>query len=354
MKKTSLFFALSAIVLFGSCETEINEQESNIVEDLEIEEKTAFYNNKEYFLVANRGSSTVSVFNAKTTEFLEDITLPDEGAQPTYLAHSRFNNSFYVGDFANKKVLYYNASTFELQGEIAIEEGAFHMWINDYSRQLWVNNIVSKTTSVIDLKTNTVLKNIPLPTQEEIPGLTSNAVQHDVVISPSGFAAYVTILDGPDRSYVVMYNTRTLAYVKHEVVGGDGHLLPVGAKIYVPSQNSNEITVFSRFNLRRLGEIPFDSAHGVTNSRRFVFTTGIADNKIGVIDRFRNNVVSEIETEFNIPHNLAINRRGSILFLAHSGATASKVVFYNVKRNGRLEKMSDFDSGVNPFGVLRY
>jgi len=199
-----------------------------------------------------------------------------------------------------------------------------------------------------------IIKNIPLPTQEEIPGLTSNAVQHDVVISPSGFAAYVTILDGPDRSYVVMYNTRTLAYVKHEVVGGDGHLLPVGAKIYVPSQNSNEITVFSRFNLRRLGEIPFDSAHGVTNSRRFVFTTGIADNKIGVIDRFRNNVVSEIETEFNIPHNLAINRRGSILFLAHSGATASKVVFYNVKRNGRLEKMSDFDSGVNPFGVLRY
>ncbi len=351
MKKIILLLMFGvALVISNSCETEeINRSNSNP----EITDKAHYYNDSEYFLVANRGSSTVSIFNAKTTDFINEITLPDEGAQPTYLAHSRRNKMVYVGDFSNRKVVYYDDSSFEFKGEIEIEEGAFHMWINNYANQLWVNNIVSKTTSVIDLNTNTVLKNISLPT-EEIPELTENAVQHDVVISPSGFAAYVTILDGSDKSYVVMYNTQTLEYIKHEVVGGDAHLLPVGRRLYVPAQNDNTITVLSRFNLNSQKEIPFASAHGITNSRRHVFVTGIADNKVGVLDRYRNKVISEIDTEYNIPHNLAVNRRGNILFLSHSGGTATKVVFYKVKRNGTLSKLSEYDSGINPFGVLRY
>ncbi|WP_109438741.1 YncE family protein [Aquimarina sp. AU119] len=354
MKKIFLVLVFSAFI-FNSCEKEPVERESNALENLDTEAngKFGYYGNNNYFLVANRGASTVSIFNGRTTEFVEEITLPDEGAQPTYLAYSRYNNSFYVGDFTNRKLVYYDASSFEFQGEIEIEEGAFHMWINDYAGQLWVNNIVSKSTSVIDLRTNTVLQNLPLP-NDEIPELTENAVQHDVTISPSGYAAYVTVLDGPDKSYVVMYNTRTLEYIKHEVVGGDAHLLPVGGKLYVPAQNANTLTVFSRFNLRKLGEIPFSSTHGISNNRRFVFTTGIADNKIGVIDRFRNKVISEIDTDFNTPHNLAVNRRGDILFLAHSGGSATKVVFYKIRRNGMLKKLSDFDSGLNPFGVLSY
>jgi len=355
MKKIVLLLVLGTVViLFHSCETEIITLENETLNTEKIntvDEKSFSF--REFFLVANRGSGTVSVFNAKNTKFITEITLPNQGAQPTYLAHSRRNNSVYVGDFANRKVVYYDANSFELQGEIEIEEGAFHMWINENVNQLWINNIISKSTSVIDLKSNTVLKNIQLPI-DEIPELPENAEQHDVVISPSGYAAYVTILDGPDRSYVVMYNTRTLQYIKHEVVGGDAHLLPVGTRLYVPAQNDNSVTVFNRFNLNNLGKIPFDSAHGIISSRKFVFTTGIADNKIGVIGRFNNRVISEIETEFNTPHNLAVNRRGNILFLAHSGGSATKVVFYKVSRNGRLQKLSDFDSGLNPFGVLRY
>ncbi len=350
MKKAFLFLTIS-LFFFFSCETEIVETEGTAIEQQEeILEKSK---RKNYFLVANRGSGTVSVFNARTTAFIQDINMPDDNAQPTYLAHSKFNNSIYVGDFANRKVVYFDANSFEIKGEIEIEEGAFHMWINDRAGQLWINNIVSKTTSVIDLRTNSLIENISLPT-DEIPELTENAVQHDVTISQSGFAAYVTILDGSDKSYVVMYNTRTLEYMRHEEVGGDAHLLSVSGKIYVPAQNDNKITVFSRFNLRTLDEIPFEATHGVTNSNRFVFTTGISNNKIGVISRFTNNVVSQIDTEFDTPHNLAVNKRGNILFLAHSGASATKVVFYKVRRNGTLKKLSDYDSGINPFGVLEY
>ncbi len=358
MKKNILFLAFGFIALFffNACENETTLLEAEpVTEEYQDEalDGRFGYSNQEYFLVANRGSSTVSVFDGKNTNFIQEITLPDAGAQPTYLAYSRRNNAVYVGDFANRKVVYYDADSFNLLGEIEIQEGAFHMWINNRVNQLWVNNIVSKTTSVIDLRSNSVIANLPLPVND-IPELTGSAVQHDVVISPSGFAAYVTILDGPTTSYVVMYNTRTLEYIRHEVVGGDAHLLPVGPRLYVPTQEDGKLNIFSRFNLRRLGEVPFSSTHGITNSRRFVFTTGIADNKIGVVNRFNNRIVSEIDTDFNIPHNLAVNRRGNILFLAHSGGAATKVVFYKVKKNGKLQKLSDFDSGLNPFGVLSY
>ncbi|WP_108869695.1 YncE family protein [Aquimarina aquimarini] len=349
MKKISLLLALGFIIaLISSCEKESIQKEEN-----SLTSEKSYYYNQEYFLVANRGSSTVSVFNGKTTDLITEITLPDAGAQPTYLAHSKRNNAVYVGDFANKKIVYYDANTFKMKGEIAIQEGAFHMWINERANQLWVNNIVSKTTSVIDLRSNSLIDNLSLPTNE-IPELTENAVQHDVTISPSGYAAYVTILDGPDKSYVVMYNTSTLEYLKHETVGGDAHILPVGYNLYVPAQNDNKLTVFNRFNLNKKQEISYNSTHGIIASYRHVFTTGIANKKIGVINRYTNEVISEIDTDYNIPHNLAVNKKGTILFLAHSGASATKVVFYSVNNNGSLQKKSEYDSGLNPFGVLYY
>ncbi len=356
MKKQLLFLALITFGLFLiGCGTETLEKEINDTssekQNQELNSKKK--NKKNYFLVANRGSSTISVFNAKTTGFIQDITLPDIGAQPTYLAYSKRNNRFYVGDFSNSKVLYYDANSFELQGEITIQEGAFHMWLNDYAGQLWVNNIVSKTTSVIDLSTNTLIQNIPLPTNE-IPELTENAVQHDVTISSNGQAAYVTVLDGSSTSYVVMYDTNTLNYIEHEVVGGDAHLLSLDDNIYVPSQNAGEITVLNGSNLNTLSLIPFEAAHGITSSGKFVFTTGISVNKLGVININTNQVVAEIDTEFNIPHNVEVDRKGKTLFVSHSGGTSTKVSFYKIKGNGSLVKLSDYNSGLNPFGVLEF
>ncbi len=351
MKKSIEFLFLLVLIMFSSsCEKENIKVENtaNLEANLEYRDSK-----QDYFLVANRGSGTISVFDGKSTDYVTDITLPDEGAQPTYLAYSENNEAVYVGDFVNNKVVYYDAESFEYKGEIAIEAGAFHLWINDEVDQLWVNNIVSKTTSVIDLNTNTVVGTIPLPTSE-ISELTESAVQHDVTISPNGLAAYITVLDGPDKSYVVMYNTNTLEYIRHREVGGDAHLLSVGEELYVPSQNAGEISVLDIVSLDLLDEIPFGSAHGVTNSKKFVFTTGIGDNKVGVIKSKTGELVEEIDTDYNTPHNLAVDNKGKTLFLSHSGGTSTKIVFYKVKGNGMLMKTSEYDSGLNPFGVLYY
>ena len=355
--KKSIFAVFLLTILYYSCQTEeLTTQSENETEELSTEDQqkiSQYVGGFKYFLVANRGSGTVSVFDAKSTEFVRDIRLPDATAQPTYLAHSRRNNSIYVGDFANQKIVYYNARTFQKKGEISIGEGAFHLWANDFVGQLWVNNIVSKTTSVINLRTNKVINTLSLPTIE-IPELTENAVQHDVTISLNGRFAYVTILDGPDLSYVVQYDTRTQRYLKHETVGGDAHLLATIRDLYVPSQVDGEITVFDSRKLVKKDEVNFPSSHGVASSLKYIFTTGIEDQKVGVINRFTNEVVSTVDSPFVIPHNVATNFRSNIVFLAHSGAEQTMVSFFDVAKNGEITLRSSYASGLNPFGVLSY
>jgi len=186
-------------------------------------------------------------------------------------------------------------------------------------------------------------------------GIGSEAVQHDVVLSTDGSKAFVTILDGESKSYIAMYDTETLLFEKSVEIGGDGHLLPVGDKIYAPAQNGNSVTVFGDDDLMEIDDVMFSSAHGIIASDDFVFVTGIADKKIGVINPSENNkVIADIDTDFNTPHNLAVSSDGKTLMVSHSGGMATKVVFYSVAEDGKLSKLSEADSGTNPFGVLRY
>lgn len=308
-------------------------------------------NEMEYFLVANRGSSTVSVFDASTLQKSMDITLPDAGADPTYLAFSDERGMFYVGDFANQKVLVYDATDFSLKNTIPIQEGAFHMWASDAADQLWVNNIVSKTTSVIDLNSNTVVQTLGLPTNEI--SLGADASQHDVIISPNGSYAYITVLDGADKSYVVQYNTSTYAYMGHAMIGGDAHLMVKGDKLFAPSQNGNAITVFNPSDLSVEETISITGPHGVAVNDNYFFSANLPDKSIGVIDLSNYNVVNTVAADYDVPHNLATNASGNRLFLSHSGETSTKVVFYEIS-GSNLSKISEQDSGTNPFGVLYF
>ncbi|MEW7279847.1 hypothetical protein ABW636_14735 [Aquimarina sp. 2201CG1-2-11] len=350
MKKFILFIAIGFIAaLQNSCQ---NEELLNPEESIEIIDKQNSYS-KEYFLVANRGSGTISVFDAKTTRFIRNIKLPDSNAEPTYLAHSKTHNRLYVGDFANKKILYFNAKNFRLKGEIKIKKGALHMALNKQANQLWVNNIISKKTTIIDLNSNSVIKNIKLPF-DKIKRLTTNAVQHDITINPVGKKAYISILDGLNKSYIVAYDTKTFKYIDHKVVGGGARLLSVKSKLYVSSKEDNKLSVFRNQNLNLISNIPFKSAHGIASSDDYIFTTGIKNNKLAVIDRKNNRIISRKNTAYGRPHNLAVNSNGNRLFVSHSDPNATQVVFYKVKRNGTLQKISQYDSGLNPYGVLYY
>lgn len=306
--------------------------------------------NNEYFLVANRGSGTVTVFDAKTQTFLKEIALPESGAQPTYLVHSEEQGRIYVGDFVNQQIVVYDDESFAPIGTIAIQEGAFHMMLSDVVDQLWVNNIVSKTISVVDLNTHTVSETISLPTNI---GLTENAVQHDVTLSSDGMYAYVTILDGSDTSYVVQYKTSDYSYVRHTTVGGDAHLQIVGSDLYVPSQEDGLISIFSQNDLTQKATLTFEGTHGVATVGNYFFTAGLPSQTLGVFNVTNNQLISLVDADYAVPHNLAVSADGNYVFVSHSGGAATQVVFYQ-NNNGILTKINDYNSGTNPFGVLYF
>ncbi|MCB0807269.1 MAG: hypothetical protein KDC05_15835 [Bacteroidales bacterium] len=338
MKKIILAFAVLATVL-SSCKKD----EDNNSQPMSTQ--------SEYFLVANRGSSTVTVFDASTLNKEMDITLPGTGADPTYLAYSKERAMFYVGDFANQKLYAYGASDFMLKHSIDIQEGAFHMWLSDASDQLWVNNIVSKTTSVVSLSSNSVIETIGLPTQDI--NLTTDAVQHDVVLSANGDYAFITILDGTDVSYVVQYATADFSYMRHATIGGDAHLLIVDDKLFATSQEGNAITVFKQSDLSEVSTISINAPHGVAYAGSYFYTAQTPAKGLGVISLSDYSVVSTQEALYDAPHNLAVNEAGSRLFLSHSGGTATKVVLYEIS-GASLTKKAEMDSGTNPFGVLYF
>ncbi len=345
---TLMAFAAIILIIF-SCEQEpVNDPP--ISQEFENGSKVQVH---DLLLVANRESGTISIINAKTMKKVRQIKLPKSNAQPTYLAFSKKRNQLYVGDFATQSIWVYRAENFKLEGRIPIQKGAFHMWVNDRIDQLWVNNIISKTISVIDLNSYKALKTIALPTKKQIPRITKNAVQHDVVISPRGDRAFVTILDGPSRSYVAVYDTQTLRLRASAAVGGDAHTFISDNRLYVPVQNNNKIVVFDVSDgLKRVSALSLESAHGITANKDFLIVTGIQSNRIKVFNKKSGKAVENIKTQFNTPHNVTVNKDGTTLLVSHSDKQSMKSVLYRIAPTGKLKLSKIINTGKNPFGVV--
>lgn len=300
-----------------------------------------------YFAVANRGSNTITYHSVKNLSLVGTTTLPD-ATQPTYVAYSSERNKIYTGGFQNGMLYEINSKTFKIERSIEVGLGAFHLWLNDSVDQLWVNSINSavKTTTVVDLNTFTVEQTLSLPAALK---LTSDAVQHDVIINPQGNYAYVTILDGMDVSYLVQYSTSNFSIVNTVQFGGDGHVGYFNNALYTLSQNAGEIRQHQQNDLAEVDTISFSGSHGVTASNKYLFAADLPEGRLGIIDR-ENNIISTIATDFDATHNLVVNNSGDKLFVSYSGGTQTKVQLFDII-NGQLSPSATFDSGTNPFGV---
>ncbi len=331
----SLLALATVLLAFSSCNNDDDNGDNN-------------NNTQSYFAVANRGSNTITYHNTNDLSALGTTSLPD-GTQPTYVAYSSEKDKIYTGGLENGMLYEINAETYQVERSISVGLGAFHLWLNDTKDQLWVNNINStvKTTTVVDLNSFTVIETINLPTTL---GLSTDAVQHDVVIAPSGGHAYVTILDGPDTSYVVHYNTTTFSIVSTAQIGGDAHVGFFGDRLYALSQNAGEIKEFSFINLGlELDSFLFNGVHGITASNTNLFVADLPNGRLGVIDN-QNNIISTIDTNLSTTHNLVVNDEGTKLFVSYSGGSQTKVQLYDID-NSTLTLNTTADSGTNPFGV---
>jgi YVTN family beta-propeller protein len=308
-------------------------------------------------VVANRGSGSISVIDAKTDQLIDTIPLPsgDNSPEPMYVVFSKKGNFVFVGDRVNDRVVAFDADDYSVVGTVPTGAGVFHMWADDRDRQLWVNNDIDNTSTVIDPVTLEVITTVDMPSDL----LAKGYKPHDVILDPKGRFAYVTLLAGSDPyDYLVQFSTDTFREVNRANVGKDPHvsLTQNNDLIYVPAQGSNIVSVFNRNTLELVEELTIPGAHGAgmaPNGQVFYTTNlpGGGTDGLFAIDTKTNAILGSADTPYAVPHNIVVTKNKK-LFLTHSGGTADKVTIYDVSVADPIPTLiGEVTVGLNPFGL---
>jgi len=311
-------------------------------------------------VIANRASGSISVLNARDGSLVDTFDLPAAAnpPEPMYVVYVKRTGAVLVGDRANDRVVEFDANDFSVRRTAPTGAGVFHMWVDPVlNRQLWVNNDVDNTTTVIDPISFDVVTTVPMPADLVALG----GKPHDVILDPKGQGAFVTMLNvaGPN-DYVVKFDTTTFDEVARAPVGKDPHvsLTPRNPYLYVPCQGGNTVIVLDRATLAPVTDLDIPGAHGagMMHSGRTFYVTNISGggtDGLFAIDTDTNTVIGDpVDTPFAVPHNLALTTNGQRLFVTHSGATSDKVSFYALSDAQRQPVLlGDATVGLNPFGL---
>jgi DNA-binding beta-propeller fold protein YncE len=308
-------------------------------------------------VVANRASASLSVIDVRT-DSVTNIDLPpgDNPTQPMYVVHSAKAGRVFVGDRGNNRVVVLDDEDFSIETTVPTGNGVFHMWADPADNQLWVNNDIDNTITVIDPVSLHTLATVPLPSDLVALG----GKPHDVILDPSGRAAYVTMVGfAAANDYVIKFSTDSFTEIARAEVGKDPHvsLTRRNKLLYVPCQNSNRVYILNRKNLVLVKTLDVAAAHGAgmpRNGKTF-YTTNISgggSNGIYAIDTRSNRVLAAVDTPLPVAHNIALTLRGHKLYVTHSGASSDQVSVYRINHKTRLPVLSSSVTvGFNPFGL---
>ncbi len=332
----------------------------------ETQKNSVFRSRDGKMVIANRASGTISVIDAASDRIIGTYALPADAKtpEPMYVVYS--SRRVFVGDRANNQIVVFNPRTFVVEATVAAGAGIWHMWADPFDRQLWVNNDIDKTCTVIDPNTLQVLATVPMPADLAAAG----GKPHDVILDPlNGQFAYVTLLGITGTAdYLVKFSTQSFQEVGRAAVGKDPHISATKHNnlLYLPCQSSNLLIVLNRETLQHVTSISIPGAHGagMAQDGATLYTTNLPSSGhdgLWTINTSDNTVIGEaVNTPFATPHNIALTPdRGNFfpsraggrkLYLTHSGATASKVTVYKLRGNIPVFH-KEVSVGFNPFGL---
>lgn len=308
------------------------------------------------FVVANRGSADITVFD-RNGDVAQTVPMPAATNTPDPMYVVQVGDEVVVGDRGNDYVVRFDKGDYSVLGTVAVGAGVFHMWAA--AGQLWVNNDVDNTTSVIDTGTWAVIQTVTMPADLTAQGYKN----HDVYVTTD--AAYISMLGGTGTGdYVLRYDRGTYAETHRTEVGQDPHLWHDRwtGKLMVASQGGDAVQVLDDDDLSLRQTFAAPGAHGIYVPRwtRTLLVTnlpnggtdGLQAARIGWRGKLRPT--DTINTPEPTPHNIAASRFGRRIFVTHSGATATKVSIYRLRGwfwNRRLQHLRTVDAGTNPFGL---
>lgn len=309
-------------------------------------------------VTADRASGNLSVINSMNDELMKTIELPTAANpnQPMYVVYDHRGKTVFVGDRGNDRVVAFDSHDFSVKGEIPAGSGVFHMWADPRGKQLWVNNDIDKTISVLDPQTLSVITTIDMPTDLKDMG----GKPHDVIVDPLGQYAFVSFLGfSGSHDYVVKYNTHSFREMGRVAVGKDPHLslTQKNNELYVPCQGSDAVFLINRATMKVKEVIRIPGAHGAgmaLNGKTF-YTTNLpngGNSGLWAIDVRTNQVLGNVDTPYAVPHNIALTPNGKKIYVTHSGGSSNKVSVYTVSRRHAVPRYSgEITVGFNPFGL---
>ena len=359
MKKLFVLLTLTfpLMLFFYGCNEPTTPIDNTVLDKQNLEKTDVFSGADGNIVIANRNSGSISVINTKTDEVSGTYQLPGANTpEPMYVVFVKKGHRVFVGDRANNQVVVFRSSDFSVETTIPVGQGVFHMWADPQGRQLWVNNDIDKTSSVINLHNSNVIATIPTPA--DLVGM--GGIPHDVILSPDGKMAFVTVVgvSGPS-DYVVQYSTKTFMETGRAAVGKDAHvsLTERNKYLYVPCQNSDAVYILDRKNMNQVDVISVPGAHGIniTTSGKVLYTTNLpggGTDGLFAINTKNNSVIGTSNTPYAVPHNIALTPNSRKLYLTHSGGTSDKVTVYTISNHNPVPVfLKEITVELNPFGL---
>jgi YVTN family beta-propeller protein len=354
-----IIFTFPLMLFFSGCnEPTTPIDTTKLTKQQQLDIQNGFDGDTSYIVIANRASGTISVINTYTDEVTGTYDLPmgTNTPEPMYVVFVKQSQRVFVGDRANNQVVVFSAMDYSVETTISVGQGVFHMWADPQGKQLWVNNDIDNTTSVVDLYSLQVTATVPTPADL----VSMGGKPHDVILGHRGKLAYVTVLGVSGSSdYVVQYNRKTFQETGRAPVGKDPHLSLTtrNSYLYVPCQNSDAVYVLNRFDMSLVETITVSGAHGayMTTNGKVLYTTNLpggGTDGLFAINTKNNQVIGSSNTPYPVPHNIVVTNNTKKLYLTHSGGTSDKVTVYEISnRNPVPIYMGEITVGLNPFGL---
>lgn len=301
---------------------------------------------QEQILITNRGDRTTSILYANS-ETVRTTLYHDVNAEPIainvpgccgYDVGVGESEWFAVGDRLNSKVRFIDARTLQEFASVNTCSGLFHMYYHQIPNQMWVTCEISKTLTVIDLTSFTVInQNVAVPAN-----LTASYYPHDVTVG-SNFAI-VTMIGQPASSWLIKYATSNRTVIASRQVCGNAHIFYTGESsemVYVACE-VGYVLMLNPTTFTVVKNVTVAGAHGLWQQGNVLYVTSTTDAD-GIGSLFAFNVAANtfdplLGSPYTLPvrnpHNLMPTRARTKLFITHT--RDSKITVCDLGVNGTV------------------
>ncbi|MEO5511869.1 MAG: YncE family protein [Longimicrobiales bacterium] len=220
--------------------------------------------------------------------------------------------------------------------------------------RLYVTNQADATVTVIDTRTNTVLRTVDL----QKLGFSANAKPHHVQVEPDGSYWYVTLI-GENRIVKLTFDDKVVASTTFETPGmltldPDNGMMYVGRSMTAVNP-PHRIGAIRRSDMT-MGEVEvlFPRPHAMALQRRtqMVYTASLGVNQIAAMEVATERVtVTDVAGPQHSLMQFAISPDGNMMVV--SGELSAKLLVFDIATDPKKPRlMKTIDVGAQPFDPI--